>query len=173
MATATYVSKGGDDRLVIATICTHLPFFHEAGFALRTERRQRVPFRLFDPASWRGERWSPSGDALQPVALQCIFIQRGDVERDRANFDVITERNSGTLKSSCDHMMARAHCIHVVNAEQPATVAAASGSDDARSVINVGVRFTYDDQEHVLWHAPPKSAAQRVTHVDNASTPAR
>lgn len=173
MATATYVSTGGDDRLVIATICTHLPFFHEAGFALRTERRQRVPVRFLNPASWRGERWSPGADALQPLGLRCLFVQRGDIERDPADFGVTAGSDDGTLKSSCDYMMARAHCIHVVNAQQPASVAAASENDDARSVINVCVRFTYDGQERVLWHVPRKSAAQGFTHVDNASTHAR
>jgi hypothetical protein len=142
VASSAYLSKAGDDRLVISTICAHLPFFHEAGFALRTERRLPVPIRLWNPASWRGERWLPSADALQPAGLRSIFIQRGDIERDPADFGATSASGDGTLKSSCDYMMARAHCIHVVNAQQPASIAPASENDDARSIINVCVRFT-------------------------------
>jgi hypothetical protein len=160
----TYLSKAGDERLVVSTICTHLPFFHEAGFVFRTERRQRVTVASWNPSTWRGVRWLPSAQALQPVGLRCVLIQRGDVERDPADFGVTTQVADGIVKTSCEDMMARAHCVFVVNVEQPASVARPKAIDDARSVVNVCVRFGYDGQQHVLWHATP-----RVTHVDNAS----
>ena len=46
MATRIFLTNGGNDRLVVSTICTHLLFFHEAGFEYRTERRQRTPMAL-------------------------------------------------------------------------------------------------------------------------------
>lgn len=164
MSTRTYLSKAGDERLVVSTICTHLPFFHEAGFEYRTERRQRLQFALWNPATWRGVRWSPSADALQPIGMRCVFIQRGGVEREPTDFGVSTQAGDGFVKTSCEDMVARAHCVFVVNVDQPASVARPRELDDARSIVNVCVHFAYDGDEHVLWHATP-----RVTLVDNAS----
>ena len=173
MAVGTYLATGGDERLVISTICAHLPFFHEAGFQFRTERRQRVAFALWNPATWRGERWTPSVEAAQPIGLRCVFIQRGEVERDPQDFDATAETRDGVVKMSCEYMLSRAHCVHVVRADQPASVSAARGVDDARSIVNVRLRFTYDGQERELWHGPRRAALRRVTHVDKASTRAR
>jgi hypothetical protein len=173
VAVGTYLATGGEDRLVISTIRAHLPFFHEAGFQLRTERRQRVPFALWNPSTWRGERWTPSVEAMQPSGLRCVFIQRGDIERDPQDFAASTETRDGVVKMSCEYMLSRAHCVHVVGTEQPASVQPAEETDDARGVVNVRLRFTYDGQEHELWHAPRRAALRRVTHVDKASTRAR
>lgn len=173
MAVGTYLAAGGDERLVISTICTHLPFFHEAGFQFRTERRQRVPVTPWNPATWRGERWTASAEAVQPSGLDCIFIQGGDIERDPADFGVTTEARDGVVKMSCEYMLSRAHCVDVVRADQPASVSAARETDDARSVVNVRLRFTYDGQERELWHAPRRAARRGATHVDKASTRAR
>ena len=168
MPTRTCWSGNGNDRLVVSTICTHLPFFHEAGFEFRTERRQRLSIALWNPATWRGERWAPGVDTLQPIGLRCIFIQRGNIERDPLDFDATTETRDGVVKLSCEYMLARAHCVHVVRVRQSASVPAAHETDDARSVVNVCVRFTYDGEEHVLWHAPRRSTTT-VTRADNAS----
>src|SRR6185503_6125246 len=60
MARAILLANDGRDRLVIRTICTHLVFFHEAGYEFRTECK-------------RGRRWLPSDDAEQPRDLDCRF----------------------------------------------------------------------------------------------------
>lgn len=174
MATRTCVSKGGGERLVISTICTHLPFFHEAGFEFRTERRRRVPPRLWNPATWTGFVWSVTGEAAQPTGLRCVFFQGDGAEREPADFAATAQRGDGYLKLSCDHMVSRLHCVHVVRGEQPRSVAPPDmPCNDARSVTDVRLHFTYDGQAHTIAHARGSHAAPPATHADNASTRTR
>jgi hypothetical protein len=62
MARAVLLANDGQDRLVIRTICSHLIFFHEAGYEFRTERKQ-------------GWRWLATAKAEQPRDLECRFNQ--------------------------------------------------------------------------------------------------
>lgn len=133
MAKRTIVAANGTDRLVVSTICRHFPFFHEAGFQFRTERRH----------SWR---WLASDDALQPKNVRCIFNQNDDP----ALFGATPQTGVGFYKLSCDQMFVRTHCVDVVHGG--AILPEVDLGRDARGVRNVIVRFTYDGSEQLLHH---------------------
>lgn len=67
MAMQTILAGNGTDRLVVATICSHFIFFHEAGFQFRTGRRH-------------GRRWQSTDETLQPRDVRCRFNQGDDPE---------------------------------------------------------------------------------------------
>jgi hypothetical protein len=156
MATARYLANGGADRLVISTICRHLVFFHEAGFEYRTERRRPTRFALWNPATWRGFRWAQSADAEQPHELRCVFLQ-GAVARDPAAFGATAQSGEGSFKSSCDFLVSRTSCIHVVDGGAPRPGPPDLGAD-ARSVDSVELRFVYGGRERILRHRQPIAA---------------
>jgi hypothetical protein len=133
MARRIILAANGTDRLVISTICTHLPFFHEAGFQFRTERRQ-------------GWRWLASGNALQPQDVRCSFNQGADPSA----FGATALIGTGFYKLSCDQMFVRTHCVNVVRGG--ATLPDASLGNDARGVRDVVLTFTYDGEEQTLRH---------------------
>ena len=134
MARQTILARNGTDRLVVTTICTHFIFFHEAGFQFRTERRL-------------GRRSAPTDEALQPLDVQCRFNQ-GD---DPAAFGATPQTGTGFYKLSCDHMSIRTHCVNVVRGGPTKTVP--DRGNDARSVRNIAVSFTYDGRARTLRHA--------------------
>ena len=141
MARQTILARNGTDRLVVSTICTHLIFFHEAGFQFRTERRQ-------------GRRWLPADEALQPSDVTCRFNQ-GD---DPATFGATPQTGIGFYKLSCDQMSIRTHCVNVVRGGPPQADAHAIA--DARTVTNVEVTLTYDGRTQTLRHSPGQRAAR-------------
>ena len=133
MARQTILARNGTDRLVVTTICTHFIFFHEAGFQFRTQRLL-------------GRRWAPTDEALQPLDVQCRFNQ-GD---DPAAFGATPQTGTGFYKLSCDQMSIRTHCVNVVRGGPTETEP--NGGNDARSVRNVVVSFTYDDRAQTISH---------------------
>jgi hypothetical protein len=133
MARRTLLAKNGTDRLVMSTICTHFIFFHEAGFQFRTEHKQ-------------GWRWLASDHALQPHDVHCTFNQGADP----AAFGATPQTGIGCFKLSCDQMSVRTHCVWVVHGGS--TQAEPDQGNDARSVRDILVRFTYDGQEQTLRH---------------------
>lgn len=134
MARQTILASNGTDRLVVSTICTHFVFFHEAGFQFQTERRH-------------GRRWRPTDEALQPSDVLCRF-NRSD---DPAAFGATPQTGTGFYKLSCDQMSVRTHCVNVVRGGPTETVP--NRGNDARSVRNVVVSFTYDGRAQTLRHA--------------------
>jgi hypothetical protein len=136
MARAVVAAGTGTDRLVIRTICTHVVFFHEAGFEYRTERR-------------RGWRWVESGEALQPHDVACTFNDRIDPER----FDATAQVRPGFHKLSCEVLSLRRHCVWVdVGQPMPAEFVPGTTGMDARAVRDVVLSFTYDGTERTLRH---------------------
>ena len=135
MARQTILAGNGTDRLVVSTICTHLIFFHEAGFQFHTERRQ-------------GRRWQPTDEALQPTDVRCTFNQ-GD---DPTMFGATPQTGTGFYKLSCDQMSIRTHCVNVVRGGPPRT--GSGGVADARTVTNVEVTISYDGSTRTLRHRP-------------------
>src|SRR5215510_9268108 len=114
MATATLLGNGGSDRLVISTICTHLLFFHEAGFQYRTERKVPVMRSWWKPATWRGFRWARSGEAAQPSAIRCLFNETDDAIAAGAT----AQSSRGFYRLSCEHLFVRRHCVWVTVGEE-------------------------------------------------------
>lgn len=169
MTTRSFLLLDGTERLVVSTICRHAPFFHEAGFAYWTQRRERIAVTPWNPLSWSGVRWTTTAEVAQPSDVQCVFIQRDGIERDPQDFDATTEVRDGSVKLTCEYLLSRAHCIDVVRADQPASIASAEEARDARSVVNLRLRFTYGGAARTFWHAAPR----RSVCVDNASTRAR
>ena len=137
MASVTYLANGGTDRLVVKTICTHLLFFHEAGFEIRTQRRQ-------------GLRWLESDAAVQPNAVSCRFND----SMDPALFGATPQARPGYYKLSSEVLSIRRHCVWV-NAGQPmpAEFVPSAAAMDARAVRNVLVCFTYDGKQRTLRHS--------------------
>ena len=154
MATRIFSANHGNDRLVISTICTHLVFFHEGGFEFRTERKQRTRVAPWNPATWRGFNWIQSDDAEQPVGMQCTFTRRTGVNGSSSDFGVTQQSTTGFFKSSCDYLALRPHCIYVAVGDfsQSSPDSPAPGND-ARSVKNVVLQFTYGGQERTLRHS--------------------
>ena len=136
MATGAFSARNGTDRLIVKTICTHLIFFHEAGYAFHTHRKQ-------------GLRWIESADAMQPSGFSCHFNGRIDPEL----FGATPQERPGFYKMSCEVLSVRRHCVWVdTGGPMPPEFVPGSPDADARAVRNVLVRFTYDDQEHTLGH---------------------
>lgn len=137
MAKAVFLANDGNDRLVVSTICSHLVFFHEAGFQFRAERKQ-------------GFRWLPSDDAEQPRDLSCTFIDGVDP----SVFGATPQTGVGFYKLSSEVLSLRRHCIHVVDgAGAPPGPQTDAGVEDARSVRNVVLQFTYAGQQRTLRHS--------------------
>jgi hypothetical protein len=149
MATTTLLANAGNDRLVVRTICSHLMFFHEAGFEYRTERKQRTPTVWWNPATWRGFRWRPSDDATQPRALRCTFNRDGDP----AAFGATPQTSAGFYKLTCEHLSVRRHCVWLIEGDAASSPRIAVADDNARRVRDVVLRFTYDDRACTLRHA--------------------
>ena len=137
MARAVLLANDGRDRLVIRTICTHLVFFHEAGFEFRSERKQ-------------GFRWIPCDEAEQPVDLDCRFNDGIDA----AAFGATPQSGVGFFKLTCELMSIRRHCVWVVEGSpQSDRKAVQPHGWDPRGVKNVVLNFTYGGQRHTLRHA--------------------
>ena len=138
MARAVLLANDGSDRLVIRTICTHLIFFHEAGYEFRTERKQ-------------GWRWLATAQAEQPHDLECRFNDGIDPDA----FGATSQSGAGVFKLTCEVLSIRRHCVWVVEgspqsdrkAQQPEGL-------DPRGVKDVVLRFTYAGQPHTLQHRP-------------------
>ncbi|WP_434994282.1 hypothetical protein [Arthrobacter sp. Ld5] len=150
MASITLTSNGGDDRLVISTICTHLAVFHEAGYEFTTERKRRVTSVWWDPSTWgSGFRWRKSNSAAQPTILEYTFIQGQDVRRDPSEFYVASTQHTGYFKSSCVYWF-----VSTSSSSDPRNPAPSNSpndlGNDARSVNDVIVRFSYNGQERSL-----------------------
>jgi hypothetical protein len=149
VATGTFLASGGGDRLVVSTICTHLVFFHEAGFEYRTERRRRVPVAWWNPASWRGYRWARSNDAEQPRKMRCTFNQ----DADPSDFGATPQAAPGFLKLTCESLSIRRHCVWVAVGEPTPrghTMPAGHAAQDVRDVV---LNFVYDGKERMLRHS--------------------
>jgi len=155
MATTTLLANGGNDRLVVTTICSHLIFFHEAGFEYRTERKQRTPFAWWDPATWRGFRWKRSDDAAQPRDIKCTFNQ----DTDPSAFGATPQSSPGFLKLSCEHLSLRRHCVWVVAGGPMSPRPASAVGDDVSRVQDVVLQFTYDGQAWTLRHSTGGASA--------------
>ena len=137
MARAVLLANDGGDRLLIRTICTHLVFFHEAGYEFRTERR-------------RGLRWLPSDDAEQPRDIDCRFNDGIDA----ASFGVTPQTGVGFFKLTCEVLSIRRHCVWVVEGSpQSDRKASQAQGADARRVNDVVLGFSYGGQRHTLRHA--------------------
>jgi hypothetical protein len=137
MARAVLLANDGRDRLVIRTICTHLVFFHEAGYAFHTERRE-------------GWRWLPSDDAEQPRDLECTF--NGGI--DAATFGATPQAGVGFFKLTCEVLSIRRHCVwSVEGSPQADRRAMQERGEDARLVTDVMVRFSYAGERRTLRHA--------------------
>ncbi len=136
MARGAFIAHNGTDRLLIRTICTHLVFFHEAGFEFRTQRRV-------------GWRWIESSDALQPLDVSCSFNDGADPVR----FAATPQLRAGYYKLSSEVLSLRRHCIWV-DAGQPMPSAFVPGTTgaDARAVHDVLIHFTYDGKVRTLRH---------------------
>ena len=148
MATRVFLTNGGNDRLVVSTICTHLLFFHEAGFEYRTERRQRTPMALWNPATWRGFRWTRSDEAEQPRDMRCSFNQGAEP----SEFGATPQSSPGFFKLSCDHLSIRRHCVWVAVGDPEQSRPGPPPGNAASSVREVLLQFTYDGQERKLRH---------------------
>lgn len=149
MATRIFLANGGNDRLIVSTICTHLPFFHEAGFEYRTERKQHVPMALWNPTRWRGFRWRRSDEAEQPGNMRCIFNQGSDP----SEFGATPQASPGFLKLTCEHFSIRRHCVWVAVGGPSPSEPAVPADDVAGNVREVLLQFTYDGQERKLRHS--------------------
>ena len=137
MARTVLLSNDGRDRLVIQTICTHLIFFHEAGYEFRTERRQ-------------GSRWIASDDAEQPRDLDCRFNDGIDA----AAFGATPQSGVGFFRLTCESMSIRRHCVWVVEGSpQSDRKAMQAPGEEPRSVRDVLLAFSYAGQRHTLRHA--------------------
>jgi hypothetical protein len=136
VATAIFLARNGTDRLVVRTICTHLVFFHEAGFAYHTQRRQ-------------GWRWTETDAALQPTGFSCRLNDRIEPER----FGATPQERPGFYKLSCEVLSLRRHCVWVdTGGPMPREFVPGSAEADARAVHDVVVRFTYDGEGRILRH---------------------
>lgn len=153
MATRTFLANGGNDRLVVSTICTHLLFFHEAGFEYRTERKQSVPIAVWNPTTWRGFRWIRSDEAEQPGNVRCTF-NRG---ADPSDFGATPQASTGFLKLSCEHLSIRRHCVWVAVGDPLPSEPAQAVGYAASNVREVLLQFNYGGQERKLCH-PTASA---------------
>lgn len=130
MTRAVLRASNGSDRLLIRTICTHLMFFHEAGYEFRTERRQ-------------GWRWVESGEALQPSGITCLFNGRLDPRQ----FGATPQERPGYYKLSCEVLSIRRHCVWVDTGQpMPAEFVPGSADADARAIRTVSLGFTYDGE---------------------------
>ena len=138
MARAVLLANDGTDRLVIRTICTHLIFFHEAGYEFRTERKQ-------------GWRWLATAEAEQPRDLECRFNEGIDPDA----FGATPQEGEGVFKLTCEVLSIRRHCVFVaVGDPESDPIERPREGLDPRSVKDVIVRFTYAGQPHTLQHRP-------------------
>jgi hypothetical protein len=137
MARAILLANDGRDRLVIRTICTHLVFFHEAGYEFRTECK-------------RGRRWLPSDDAEQPRDLDCRFNDAIDA----VAFGAAPQVGVGFFKLTCEVLSIRRHCVWVVEGSpQSDRQAMQVAGGDPRGVRDVELSFSYAGQRQVLRHS--------------------
>lgn len=148
MTTARFLANGGNDRLTVSTICTHLAFFHEAGFQYFTERRQRTPFVWWKPTSWHGFEWTRSDDVEQPRNIRCTF----NGECARSKFGASSQSSLGHFKLSCDELAIRPHCVWIVHAASTRTAVDPTVRDGARIVREILVQFEYDGRLHTVRH---------------------
>ena len=148
MTTARFLANGGNDRLTVSTICTHLAFFHEVGFQYCTEHRLRTPFVWWKPTSWRGFKWALSDDVEQPRNVRCTF--NGVCAHSK--FGASSQSSLGHFKLSCDELAIRPHCVWVVHATSPRTTTDSPVRDSARNVRNILVQFEYDGQLQTVRH---------------------
>lgn len=137
MAVRTLTSKNRKNRLIISTICTHLPMFHEAGFEYRTERKRTITPILWDPSTWAGYRWEKSDSAAQPAINDFHFLQIDYQERNPVDFGVQDVNSVGYFKSSCISVGdSRANLGH-----------------DPQIITDVVVTFTYNGARRTLRHS--------------------
>lgn len=126
MATRNFTSHNGNHRLTISTICTHLLVFHEAGMEFRTEKKVRGA-------------WKTRGLAEQPTDLSCEFMQ-GANHRNPADFGVAGPHEHGYFKKSCVYFFGGSPSPNDLG-------------NDARSVTDVVIRFTYNGQTTTFRHS--------------------
>jgi hypothetical protein len=157
MATVTLVGNGGD-RLVISTICTHLLFFHEAGFQYRTERKVAVVRSWWKPATWRGFRWARSAEATQPSSLRCLFNGTDDAIAAGAT----AQTSRGFFRLSCEHFFVRRHCVWVAVGEE-GPPGSSTDAGDVRLVRDVSLTFDYAGRRHELRHSRAPALTSVVT----------
>lgn len=143
------MANGGNDRLVVSTISTHLVFFHEAGFEYRTERRQRTPKVWWNPATWRGYKWTRTADAEQPRDVRCT----DDRGMDLSELGATSQSSPGFFKSTYEHMSIRRHCVWVAVGDPAQPGPAPAADEGARNVRDVLLRFDYGGQVRTLRHS--------------------
>lgn len=148
MTNARFLANGGNDRLTVSTICTHLAFLHEAGFQYCTERRLRTPFVWWKPTSWRGVKWTRSDDAEQPRNVRCTFND----ECARSKFGASSQSSLGHFKLSSDELAIRPHCVWVVRESSSRTTVDSTVTYGVRDVRKILVQFEYDGRLHSVRH---------------------
>lgn len=152
MASRTLTANGGDDRLVISTILTHLMVFHEAGIEFRTERKRRVEVVWWNPFTWgNGFEWRRSNAATQPTIQEFSFVQGADIVRDPVDFAVTRSTGTGRVKVSCVYFAVS--WTSTSDPRQPPPPGLSDLGNDARSVNDVIVRFTYGGESRTLRHS--------------------
>lgn len=158
MTSRVFYANGGNDRLIVSTIRTRLVFFHEAGFALSSERKVATRPVWWKPATWHGFRWRRGADAEQPRNLSCLF--NGGV--DPAAFGATAETSPGYFKLTCDSLAVRRHCVWVAQGEGTPAGDAATVDRRAADVRDVEVHFEYGGQAHTVRHGamPGRAGAE-------------
>jgi hypothetical protein len=148
MASRTFTSNNGNDRIVISTILNHWIAFDEAGFEFSTERKRNRRVEWWNPFTWGGVEWKRSNDALQPSIDDFVFIQAPRVRRNPRDLAVSESRSTGYFKSSCVKVG-----INVGSSGVGPGDGSADLRNDARSVEDVIIEFTYNGVSRTLQHS--------------------
>ena len=101
MATRTITSRNGRNRLIISTINTHIPLFHECGYEYETQIRRRKNYQWWNPFSWGGGfEWVSSNNALQPAITSFLFFMGNGNQRNPIDFLLTESVSVGKYKTS-------------------------------------------------------------------------
>jgi len=156
MPTRTFISTDRKNRLIISTILNHWVLFHEAGFEYTTEKKRKVEFVWWNPSTWSGEKWEKSRNAIQPSITEFKFIQGRNTERDPMDFSVSVPNRrdfTGHFKSSCVFYQFGASGQTNGDRINPSDGTINDLGNDARSVNNVIIEFTYEGSFHRISHS--------------------
>ncbi len=101
MATKTIKSSDKKQKLIISTINTHIPFFNECGLDYKTQKRRKVTFVWWNPATWGGGyEWKDSNDVLQPGSLNLLFFMGNGTQRNPMDFNLTNSTDVGYFKTT-------------------------------------------------------------------------
>lgn len=130
MATRTITSRNGRNRLIISTINTHIPFFHECGYEYETQIRRRKTYQWWNPFSWGGGfEWVSSNNALQPDITSFLFFLGNGNQRNPNDFFLTQSVSVGKFKTSAIS----------VNASNPP-------ANDVSWITRVAINFEYENR---------------------------